>query len=332
MNFYEGIREEQSDELKERVIKHRNTFFHIFYNRYRELLSSLIVYKNEEEIDINFLKLETALRHNYNVVVGKNAYDKIVILGWSNSIMNESDPNLILGNNRLTKKDVNFIVSPDQIPEYLEEISYRDGCTTGNMVVLRNKTLNYVSDMLILEHYAKELAEIVLSRFSISMQAKINTFFISQANSESINQLITDLYNGAPFVKVTELFDPKENIHTLENEHLASNFVELKREYQNKISELNNMLGINSLAVEKSSGVSDTEAKSNRGFTTSNANIYLEARNEPLTRLNRRFGLDIKAIYNDEVLSEINQMENQKEGTENEGMVDGGNDGNQQEG
>src|SRR5699024_1822546 len=164
---------------------------------------------------------------------------------------------------------------------------------------------NYVNDLEIVRHYTDELSEIVLSRFSLAMQAKINTFLIGDIGDETINQIAQDLYNGSPYVKVSTLFDVKDNIYTFNNQNLSTNFVELKREYQNKISELNNMLGINSLAVEKASGVSDTEAKSNRSFTTSNANIYLQSRNEPLEKLNKRFNLNLQAIYNDEVASEF---------------------------
>jgi len=94
---------------------------------------------------------------------------------------------------------------------------------------------------------------------------------------------------------------------------VAQNFQELKREYQNKISELNNMLGMNSLAVEKSSGVSDEEAKSNRAYTTSNANIYLDARNNGLEKLNKRYGLNVEAMYNDEVVSEFQELAKEEE-------------------
>ena len=68
------------------------------------------------------------------------------------------------------------------------------------------------------------------------------------------------------------------------------------------------MLGINSLAVEKSSGVSDEEAKSNRGYTTSNANIQLDGRNSGLKRLNKRYNLNLEAVYNDEVASELQEL------------------------
>ena len=82
----------------------------------------------------------------------------------------------------------------------------------------------------------------------------------------------------------------------------------MKREYQNKISELNNAIGINSLAVEKESGVSDEEAKSNRGYTTSNANINLDGRNHGLKKLNKRYNLQLEAVYNDQVASEFQEL------------------------
>src|SRR5699024_3092475 len=86
------------------------------------------------------------------------------------------------------------------------------------------------------------------------------------------------------------------------------NFQELKREYQNKISELNNAIGINSLAVEKSSGVSDEEAKSNRGYTTSNANINVDGRNQGMKNLNKRYNLKLEAVYNNKEASEFQEL------------------------
>ena len=120
-----------------------------------------------------------------------------------------------------------------------------------------------------------------------------------------MSDLVTRLYYGDPYVLANKTFDPDENIVKIDNSSIISAFSELKTEYQHKLSELLNMLGINSLAIDKESGVSDTEAKSNTGFTTSNANIYLDSRNEPLSRLNKRYGFNIQAVYNDKVSSEI---------------------------
>ena len=50
--------------------------------------------------------------------------------------------------------------------------------------------------------------------------------------------------------------------------------------------------------------MSKEEAESNDGFTTANSNVYLKGR-EPMKMLSKRFNLDIKPYYNDEVASEL---------------------------
>lgn len=308
----QGLKQSLNEDLKLKVVNHRERFKRIFFGRYKELLPQLIVYKNNVT-SVDFLKAEVALRNNYHAVIGETKNGNIMLLGYVQNVLSSENPSDFFTTVPLKKEDIFFIVPPSLIPDKMQEISFIDDCTSGNFVVLRNKVLNYVNDTEILNHYIDELAELVLSRFSISMQSKINTFFMSEANDQTVNKLVEDLYNGSPFIKITKLFDVNENIHTINNEHLANNFVELKREYQNKISELNNMLGINSLGVEKSSGVSDVEAKSNMSYTTSNANIYLSARSEPIAKLNKRYGVAIEVMYNDEVASEITKMENEKD-------------------
>ena len=137
------------------------------------------------------------------------------------------------------------------------------------------------------------------------MQSKFSKIFLSEVNDETVNQFINQLYNGSPFIKVSNLVDVEEDIIDLGSDYVTNALVQMKREYQNKISELSNFLGVNSLAVDKESGVSDTEAKSNRGFTTSNSNIYIRGR-EPFKKLNRRFNLNIFPYYDDEAISKIN--------------------------
>src|SRR5699024_9886921 len=281
-NYLQSIDKVLPKTLKDRVVYHKQRFTKLFKARYLEMLPSLIKYNNSQTVSIDFLKVEVALRNGYDVVIGETKNRNIQVIGYATSKKTTGNPEDLFSTNLLRHGEINFI-----IPEYLQlpyykEITHSDECQTGNFVVLRNKTLKYVSDMNILDHYIDELAEIVLSRFSISMQVKITSLFLAESNDETLNQIISDVYNGNPYIKGSKLFDPDEQIYHMNNENIANNFQELKREYQNKISELNNMLGMNSLAVEKSSGVSDSEAKSNRAFTTSNANIYLDGRNNGL--------------------------------------------------
>lgn len=317
--FYsDSIEKTLSESLTDKIVFHRSRFKRLFKARYMEMLPSLIKYKNFESVSVDFLKVEVALRNGYDVVIGKTNRNHIQVIGYANSKLTVNDPSDLFSERTLRHGDIHFVIPLHLREKYYKEISDYDGARSGNFVVLRNKTLNYQSDISILDHYIDELAEIVLSRYSISMQVKISTLFLGEPGDESMNQLITSIYNGNPYIEGSKLFDPDEQIYHMQNEGIAQNFQELKREYQNKISELNNMLGLNSLAVEKSSGVSDTEADSNRAYTTSNANIYLDARNHGLRLLNKRYGLDIETMYNDDVRSEIQELNIQEGGEGNE--------------
>lgn len=328
MDYLQSIDKELNRTLKDKVVRHRNRFIQLFKARYQEMLPSLIKYRNAGTVNIDWLKVEIALRNNYDVVIGEvktigeMERHNLQVIGYATSQQTTGNPADLFTDKTLRHADIHFIIPKHLQLPYYKEITNHDECKTGNFVVLRNKTINYIHDYAILDHYVDELAEIVLSRYSISMQVKITTLFLGDPNDESMNRLISDIYNGNPYIRGSELFDPDEQIYHMENNNIAANFQELKREYQNKISELNNMLGMNSLAVEKSSGVSDTEAQSNRAFTTSNANIYLDGRNEGLKKLNKRYDLQLEALYNDEVVSEFQELakeEEQRKGGESSG-------------
>lgn len=319
------IDKELPQTLKDKVVSHKQRFKAIFKARYLEMLPSLIKYRNAKSVAVDFMKVEIALRNGHDIVIGETDNDNIQVIGYAKSKMTTGNPSDLFSSQKLRHAEINFIIPEHLQQRYYKEITNDDSCKTGNFVVLRNKNLQYVSDINILDHYIDELAEIVLSRFSISMQVKITSLFLGEPNDETLNQIISDIYNGNPYIKGSKLFDPDEQIYHMDNDHVAQNFQELKREYQNKVSELNNMLGMNSLAVEKASGVSDSEAKSNRAYTTSNANIYLDGRNNGLQKLNKRYNLDLEAMYNDDVVSEFNDIAN-VQATEGGNSNDGNSD------
>ena len=313
-----GVKSELNVDISCRVIEHRNRFRRLIFNRFVEFLPLLINYTDRDKTAIDFIQLETALRSGYQVVVGKARNDQIMILGYIQGQYYKSSNDYFKNFNfnferRLNEKDITFV-----IPEYLRptqalEIQNYDNCTSGDFIVLRNKPVTLNNDYLIIEHYCDELAEIILSRFSLIMQSKFSKIFISDINDETVNQFITKLFNGSPYIKIDGYLDPEEDIIDLGGTHITTALTEMKREYQNKISELCNFLGINSLAVDKESGVSDTEANSNRSFTTANSSIYLRGR-EPFDMLNKRFSKDgrynfnIKAYYDDEAVSSMDIM------------------------
>ena len=295
------------EKIKQRVVTHRNRFYKLIYNRYAEILPFTISYENiDERFKVDLIQLESMLRHNYNVVIGEDVTGDIVILGYVN-LSNKNNFDYHYLPKTYTKKDINFIINEAYIlPEYTQLNQFNKN---GNFIVIQNKVYNYINDYEIIEHYAEEIAEISLSRFSLILQAKVMTFFRGDLNGDDLEEVIDDLFNGAPAIKTSVQFDVNENIIRFDNGNITSTLTELKREFQNKLSELNSMLGLSSLGVDKESGVSDEEAQSNASFKKSNGNIYLFARNNALKFLNERYEMNIHAEFSENMVKELSSLE-----------------------
>ena len=306
MNF-NTIEQSLKEKIKQRVVSHRNRFYKLIYNRYAEILPFTISYENiDERFKVDLIQLESLLRHNYNVAIGEDVTGDIVILGYVNC-NNKNNFDYHYLPITFTKKDINFIINEAYIlPEYNQLNQYNKN---GNFVVIQNKIYNYINDYEIIEHYAEEIAEISLSRFSLILQAKVMTFFRGDLNGDDLEEVIDDLFNGAPAIKTSVQFDVNENIIRFDNGNITSTLTELKREFQNKLSELNSMLGLSSLGVDKESGVSDEEAQSNASFKKSNENIYLFARNNALSYLNNKYDMKIHAEFSENMIKELSSLE-----------------------
>lgn len=322
------LESELSVKLSDKVITHRNAFFYLIQAHYYEMLPVLITYKNAENTGIDLLKLEYGLRCGYDVAIGMNSFGIISILGYVKQSPNAiTNPSSFMQTNRLTRKNIMFTCPDEYRPMGdLKEITQLDNCQTGDFIVVRNKTFNSYfprvkSEYVLIDYYAQELAEIVTSRFSLIIQSKVVTVFKGEVNDETTNQLISAIYNGNPAIKASLEFD-EDNILHIDSSVIPVAMTELKREYQNKISELNNILGINSLGVDKESGVTNAEANGNTAFTTASGNIYLIARQNAFNLLNKRFGLKIEAVYNDNVQSELSIEEVEKNENNNNAYGD----------
>ena len=304
---FNTIEQSFKEKIKQRVVTHRNRFYKLIYNRYAEILPFTISYENiDERFKVDLIQLESMLRHNYNVAIGEDVTGDIVILGYVNSNnKNNFDYNYLP--KTYTKKDINFIINEAYILPIYNQLNQFN--KNGNFIVIQNKVYNYINDYEIIEHYAEEIAEISLSRFSLILQAKVMTFFRGDLNGDDLEEVIDDLFNGAPAIKTSVQFDVNENIIRFDNGNITSTLTELKREFQNKLSELNSMLGLSSLGVDKESGVSDEEAQSNASFKKSNENIYLFARNNALKFLNERYEMDIHAEFSENMVKELSSLE-----------------------
>lgn len=309
-HFFSNVEQTLSEKVKMRVVSQRNNFFNFFKNRYIEFLPTVISYEglNDKGVLIDPIQLEIWLRQGYGVAIGQTKTGTMLLgtVNQSNTLSNVQT----YGTRPLTGNDVNFFISSKIKEKYYKEITFHDGYETGNFVVLWNKPIQLTNDFNIIEMYSERIAEIAMSRFSIYMQAKISTVIRGEANDEDVEQITQDLYNGSPFIKTTKFFDPDESILSInEGQAIISALPELKREYQNNIAELNNILGLSSLAVDKESGVSQSEAMSNKAYQKANANIYIQSRNEKLKHYNDRFNTNIVASFSDEIAAQLSSIE-----------------------
>lgn len=307
-----GLGQELSEELGQKVIFHRDQFHEWFVGRYIEGLSALFSY-NFADNPIDTQVLEIALRQGYGVAIGTDINGNFVIFGYVKTAnYNNFNINTLLGPRLPLKGDDIYWTLPAALrPEnYKEitEITSLDGGVTGRFVVVWNKALNLTNDFRIIGNYADELSEIVASRFSLEIQAKVTTIFMSDIGDETINQMVSKIYNGTPFVKTGPNFDVRDNVYKIGNDGVGETLQTLKNEYQNKIAELNSVFGLNVLSFEKTSGVSETESQGNTAYVSFNANVWLKPRQHALDLLNKHYATNFTVAINDESAKLIGEL------------------------
>lgn len=315
-----GLGIEFTEDIESRVVKHKKSFYTYFQARYLEMLPLIFKYEGIKNFDA--FSFEMGLRgmysNNLSVAFGKNKLDKDVILGtvkgyrFNNQALYYQAP--------LTEKDISFTLPKALRLDKYQEITEADGCATGNFIIVQNKKLNLLNDMSVIQYYLDELCEIEASRYSLLIQAKISTFLIGDVNDETINQIANSLFNGAGYIKTTALFDPKENIYqsTIANLEILTT---LKEQRATGFNNLNNYLGLNSVGIEKESGVSDNETDSNNDSIQMNRNVYLSARKQAFDKYNVRFGTKIEVSVNFEVVNKLLQEGSEDNGKDNNDPV-----------
>lgn len=310
-----GLGQELSAELGEKVVYHRDQFHDWFVGRYIEGLTALFSY-NFGNNPIDTQALEIALRQGYGVAIGTDINDNFAIFGYVNTTnYNNYNINSLLAPRLPIKgKDIYWTLPAPLRPNNFKEvteITSQDSGISGRFVVLWNKALSLTDDFRIVSNYADELSEIVASRFSLEIQAKVTTIFMSDIGDETINQMVSKIYSGTPFVKTGNNFDIRDNLYKIGNDGVGDTLQMLKNEYQNKIAELNSVFGLNVLSFEKTSGVSETESQGNTAYVSFNANIWLKPRQHALDLLNKHYATDFSVELSDESAQLIGELANE---------------------
>lgn len=299
------IEDNLQDKLERRLVNYRNYAYELNVAEYMEELLSLITYQ-DYTVDSVFnvyglidSDLEYFLRVHGNVVLGINLEKRQVhVLGYTNSYLNV---NKYYNKALLFKKPINNIIN-DNVNNYnVSEYDY--------YVVGFNKKINIINDLEVIKHYSELHAESSLSLLSLTMQAKLHTFIqTSDLESEDSNELIMKLYNGAGYIKTSELFNPQKQILNY-NAISADVFASIDNQILTTQRMLNNALGLSDIAITKESGVSDTEAKSNTASKKAKQDTYLKPRQDMLDKVNKLLGSELYCEFRTESISGLSTIE-----------------------
>ena len=123
MKQFHGIDDTLPKTLKEKVVNHRERFSQIFMARYLEMLPSLIHYKNSETVSVDFLKVEIALRHGFDVVIGETKLGNIQVIGYATTQETKTNPKDLWTTKVLTKSNINFIIDKKYQLDIYQEIT-----------------------------------------------------------------------------------------------------------------------------------------------------------------------------------------------------------------
>jgi hypothetical protein len=326
-----GINSEEDLELK--IISHRNNYYKNKIGLYVELLANIIKYRftSPELLSVDWLLVENTLRRGYFPVICPNALGVFGMWGYVKNYWSINNNETLLFSSKVVDYDsiiwtIHKNLIPKKTPDF-HEITKLDDCETGQFIVMKNKPFQMVSDYAIMIQHIEAMTEIESSKFSLYMQSKALVVPKGDENDESLNVFISKYYNSGLFMKASKRFDPETDITKLDNTDLASRIVELQRAQDNEVVSLNSDIGMDSLGINKESGVSDIEATSGDPYSKSRANTYLNARNNALILLNKRFNFDVKAEFDNNISGEItnkdesdnnNEMDNDNRRNHNE--------------
>lgn len=308
-DYDSGVEISQKDKATQMIIRQRNAYRKIIFNRYHEIILNIRDYINVP-VSFNKLKCEYFLRSGMAVAVGKDALDNFQLLGTVNDTNTVTNAFTPYANKRLTGKDINFVIPKNLIPFDLknyQEITELDNAQTGDFVILRNKPFTFTNDMAIVNFYADRLAELMASRLSLILQAKVTSVIpVENGNSEDADQIAANLLNGAPYLIMNkDRMRLKDMVVTIGDSSIPERIKTLKTAFNDEQNELNNMLGINTVGVDKASGVSDKEADSNNDYVTSTTNMYIRGVQHGLDLYNTRFNKKMYVYMNQPSLAEL---------------------------
>lgn len=296
-------------------------YYNIYVDYFTNLVLNLITYENAPDtLDERFLEFN--LRYYGYARVGGVDKDNVFVLG--------QNQNGEYGLNALGSLiDQSTIPNPFAVDDstqelpYLTRMNYQD--KNDGYVTICNKYNYYMAglmttftDMQLVDRVSKSLAKIKASEMRNIDLMKQQFIGLTKNKNLTANQVFQQIQEGKSFIGVDSDLGDITSILDVTDFNIQDYLPSLKTAWNNEVSELLTMLGIDTVGVDKKERLVAQEAAANAQLTEASANVYLQARNQQLEILNHVLGTKIEATFNQQAFQQLVKLQD----AQNAGEID----------
>lgn len=296
-------------------------YYNIYVDYFTNLVLNLITYENAPAtLDERFLEFN--LRYYGYARVGGVDKDNVFVLG--------QNQNGEYGLNALGSLiDQSTIPNPFAVDDstqelpYLTRMNYQDN--KDGYVTICNKYNYYMAglmttftDMQLVDRVSKSLAKIKASEMRNIDLMKQQFIGLTKNKNLTANQVFQQIQEGKSFIGVDSDLGDITSILDVTDFNIQDYLPSLKTAWNNEVSELLTMLGIDTVGVDKKERLVAMEAAANAQLTEASANVYLQARNQQLEILNHVLGTKIEATFNQQAFQQLVKLQD----AQNAGEID----------
>lgn len=296
-------------------------YYSIYVDYFTNLVLNLITYENAPDtLDERFLEFN--LRYYGYARVGGVDKDNVFVLGQNQN--GEYGLNAIGSLIDQTTIPNPFAVddSTQELP-YLTRMNYQDN--NNGYVTICNKYNYYMAglmttftDMQLVDRVSKSLAKIKASEMRNIDLMKQQFIGLTKNKNLTANQVFQQIQEGKSFIGVDSDLGDITSILDVTDFNIQDYLPSLKTAWNNEVSELLTMLGIDTVGVDKKERLVAMEAAANAQLTEASANVYLQARNQQLEILNHVLGTKIEATFNQQAFQQLVKLQD----AQNAGEID----------
>ena len=307
--------------------------YYLMYGDYlRNLLINLIKYENVP-ITFDMRYAEFCLRNFGYVRVGGLDKDNIFVLqpdgnasqtnpqvgafGFIQDALDQRIPNPIKDGAQL------YQITRPNVREVKRRVQAES--TEGAYVVLSNKYSYFyrglgstMMDADLDDRTAQTLAKIKATEIYNLEQMKIPYVGYTTNKNLTSKNIFSNIQQGIPFIELDADIQDVNKMFGVMNLNVPNYIADLKDAWNNELTELLTMLGINNIGVDKKERLVANEVNANSQLIEASGNIYLDARNNQFELLNEVFGTNIKAVFNQDAYNQLVSLTKQKDELESD--------------